>query len=184
MWDLAQSLLPASADMPAYTQAIMDLGATVCTPKKPACLTCPMQEDCIARREGRQLELPAPKPKKKIPERQTVMLMVQDGDRILLEQRPPTSIWGGLWSLPETESTLDAEADFATRFGLAIALEPALPEFVHVFTHFRLTITPQPARVTGAVALRSDQTRWFTRQEALAAGIPTPLRKLLLLPSV
>ncbi|GGP24066.1 A/G-specific adenine glycosylase [Silvimonas iriomotensis] len=184
MWDLAQSLLPGSADMPAYTQAIMDLGATVCTPKKPACLTCPMQDDCVARREGRQLELPVPKPKKKIPERQTVMLMVHDGDRILLEQRPPTGIWGGLWALPETTSTLEAETDFATRYGMHIALEPALPELVHVFTHFRLTITPQPARVVGASALKSDLTRWFTRQEALAAGIPTPLRKLLLLPSV
>ncbi|MDR3426778.1 A/G-specific adenine glycosylase [Silvimonas sp.] len=184
MWALAEFLLPAAADMPAYTQGIMDLGATLCTPKKPACLTCPLNEDCVARREGRQLELPAPKPKKKIPERQTVMLLVSDHGRLLLEQRPPTGIWGGLWCLPETSTTLAAEQDFQSRFGLQIELEPSLPELVHVFTHFRLTITPQPARVLATTGVQASNTRWFTREEALAAGIPTALRKLLLLPSI
>ncbi|AOY01663.1 A/G-specific adenine glycosylase [Jeongeupia sp. USM3] len=181
LWALADSLLPVAADMPAYTQAQMDLGATVCTPKKPACLACPVASDCIARITGRQAELPTPKPKKAVPERRTVMLLIRDDKgRLLLQKRPPTGIWGGLWSLPETADTLGAERHCADALGLAVALEPAQPDFVHVFTHFKLTITPQPAALLGATALADNDTlRWFGRDEALAAGIPTPLRRLL-----
>ncbi|GAA5786272.1 A/G-specific adenine glycosylase [Chitiniphilus shinanonensis] len=182
LWRLAAELLPAdAAAMPAYTQAQMDLGATVCTPRKPACMACPLADDCAARREGRQHELPTPKPKKTVPERSTVMLLIaDDAGRLLLEQRPPTGIWGGLWSLPEVPTTLEAEAAARTRFGLEIDPGAAGAELVHVFTHFRLTITPLPARVSGhAPVLRESAGRWFSRAEALAAGIPTPLRKLL-----
>ncbi len=179
---LAETLLPAAADMPAYTQALMDLGATVCTPKKkPACLACPMQDDCVARREGRQLELPWPKPKKTLPERETVMLLLRGDDgRLLLEQRPPSGIWGGLWSLPEVPTTLEAEAAMQTRFGLHIETDPAWPPLVHTFTHFRLTITPLPARVAGVSGVAENGLRWFSPAQALAAGIPTPLRRLLI----
>ncbi|SMC16111.1 A/G-specific DNA-adenine glycosylase [Andreprevotia lacus DSM 23236] len=181
LWALAESLLPPNAaDMPAYTQAQMDLGATVCTPRKPACLTCPLADDCRAKAEGCQLELPTPKPKKAIPERHTTMLLIRDAQgRLLLEKRPPTGIWGGLWCLPESTSTLQATAR-CQQLGLAVELDPALPDFVHVFTHFRLTITPQPATVSGAThAVHDDALRWFSTADALAAGIPTPLRKLL-----
>lgn len=182
LWLLAESLLPANGtQMPSYTQAQMDLGATVCTPKKPACLACPLQDDCVARQTGRQLELPTPKPKKKVPERSTVMLLIRnDAGELMLEQRPPTGIWGGLWSLPEVASTLDAEDSCRQRWGLTVLPEPALPDFVHVFTHFRLTITPQPVSVLNtAPAVQEAGVRWFSRDAALAAGIPTPLRKLL-----
>ncbi|WP_432721804.1 A/G-specific adenine glycosylase [Jeongeupia wiesaeckerbachi] len=182
LWALADSLLPASgSDMPAYTQAQMDLGATVCTPKKPACLACPISTDCVARLTGRQAELPTPKPKKAVPERSTVMLLIRnDAGRLLLQKRPPTGIWGGLWCLPETADTLGAERFCTDTLRLAVDLDPALPDFVHVFTHFRLTITPLPAIVVGATALADDGAlRWFDRSEALAAGIPTPLRRLL-----
>ncbi|WP_047392240.1 A/G-specific adenine glycosylase [Chitinibacter sp. ZOR0017] len=180
LWDLANALLPA-AGIEAYTQGLMDLGATVCTPKKPTCLTCPMSADCQARLSNRQAELPTPKPKKAVPEKSTVMLIIRNTQgQILLQKRPPTGIWGGLWSLPEVDSTLTASELAAQQLGLDIELEPALPDFVHVFTHYKLTITPQPAYVTGAQAVRSDQTQWFSQQEALAAGIPTPVRKLLL----
>lgn len=181
LWSLAESLLPGTAaDMPAYTQAQMDLGATVCTPRKPTCLTCPLAGDCRAKMEGRQLELPTAKPKKAVPERHTTMLLIRDAQgRLLLEKRPPTGIWGGLWCLPESASTLQA-AERCRQLGLTVDLDPALPDFVHVFTHFRLTITPQPAVVSGTTpAVHDDALRWFSTPEALAAGIPTPLRKLL-----
>ncbi|WP_255990188.1 A/G-specific adenine glycosylase [Chitinolyticbacter albus] len=182
LWQLAASLLPAAAaDMPAYTQAQMDLGATVCTPKKPACLACPLQDDCAARLLGRQHELPTRKAKKAIPERNTVMMLIRNNNgELLLEQRPPTGIWGGLWSLPEVASTLDAEETCRARFDLTVQLEPALPDFVHVFTHFRLTITPQPAAVlVSPPRLHEAGARWFSPEAALRAGIPSPLRKLL-----
>ncbi|UXY16662.1 A/G-specific adenine glycosylase [Chitiniphilus purpureus] len=182
LWQLAQTLLPANAeDMPAYTQAQMDLGATVCTPRKPACLACPVAEDCVARLTGRQHELPTPKPRKPLPQRHTVMLLIRDAEhRLLLERRAPTGIWGGLWCLPEVDSTLTAETTALAQLGLTLQTEPALPDFVHVFTHFRLTVTPLPARAVGIGPLRdTDRLRWFTRAEALSAGIPTPLRRLL-----
>lgn len=181
LWALADTLLPGAEGMPAYTQALMDLGATVCTPKKPACLMCPVHDDCQARLQGRQLELPWPKPKKTLPQRETVMLLMRDDHgRLLLEQRPPSGIWGGLWSLPEVAATLEAEASALSRFGVQIELEPVQAEIVHTFTHFKLIITPQPARVLGFSGAQESGVRWFTPQQALEAGIPTPLRRLLL----
>nr|WP_308446404.1 A/G-specific adenine glycosylase [Chitinimonas sp. BJYL2] len=181
LWQLAEDLLPASADdMPAFTQGIMDLGATVCTRSKPQCPRCPLRDDCRAHIEGRQAELPTRKPKKTIPERATVMLLVLDQGRILLEQRPPTGIWGGLWSLPETDAVATAPTLCRERFGLEVVPETALPPLVHVFTHFRLTITPLPVVLTGAAGVAEGSARWFGRAEALKAGIPTPVRKLLL----
>ena len=188
LWALAEALLPApnsdrlqaAAQIKAYTQGLMDLGATICTPKNPTCLTCPLNADCQARLSGRQAELPTKKPKKIIPEKSTVMVLVRNTHgEILLERRPPTGIWGGLWSLPEVDTTLSAAELIAQRFGLAIELEPALPDFLHVFTHYRLTITPQPAYLIGSHTLREDQTAWFSKSAALAAGIPTPLRKII-----
>lgn len=179
LWDLANALLP-TAGIEAYTQGLMDLGATVCTPKKPSCLTCPMSADCQARLNNRQAELPTPKPKKTVPEKSTVMLIIRnDAGQILLEKRPPTGIWGGLWSLPEVESTLIASELAAQQLGLKIELEPALPDFVHVFTHYKLTITPQPAYAIAASALHESNAQWFNIDAALAAGIPTPIRKIL-----
>lgn len=181
LWALAESLLPAAADMPAYTQAQMDLGATVCTPKKPACLACPLQDDCVAKRDGRQLELPTPKPKKTIPAKSTVMLLIRDGaGRILLQQRPPTGIWGGLWCLPEVPSTLDAEAVAREQLGCEIVLDETGEDFVHVFSHYRLTITPQYATLLREIPHARDAgLQWFAVNDALTAGIPKPLRSLL-----
>ncbi|QLI80454.1 A/G-specific adenine glycosylase [Chitinibacter fontanus] len=179
LWGLAHALLPAE-QIEAYTQGLMDLGATVCTPKKPTCLTCPMNADCQARLSNRQGELPTPKPKKTVPEKSTVMLIIRnDAGQILLEKRPPTGIWGGLWSLPEVESTLIASELAAQQLGLKIELEPALPDFVHVFTHYKLTITPQPAYAIAVSALHESNAQWFNIDAALAAGIPTPIRKIL-----
>src|SRR3546814_20076994 len=90
--------------MAAYTQGLMDLGATLCTRGKPDCARCPLAATCIARRDGRQAELPTPKARKAIPERQTGMLVLQRGGAILLQQPPAPGIWGGQWSLPEFES--------------------------------------------------------------------------------
>ena len=179
LWQLADELLPEQG-IERYTQSLMDLGATVCTPKKPACLTCPVQADCQARQQGRQAELPTPKPKKVSPERQTVLMLIRRSDKILLERRPPAGIWGGLWCLPETLSTLEAEAACLERFGLNVEFDSADDDFVHVFTHFRLTITPLPGKATGQIAsVHEDHLAWFSLEEALALGLPAPVRKLL-----
>ncbi|MEN9658517.1 MAG: A/G-specific adenine glycosylase [Pseudomonadota bacterium] len=179
LWQLAATLLPDQG-IERYTQSLMDMGATVCTPKKPACITCPVFDDCIARQQGRQSELPTPKPKKISPERQTVLMMITRDGKLLLERRPPTGIWGGLWSLPETTSTLEASDTCSQRYGLDVEFDSAAEDFVHVFTHFRLTITPLPGSVIGQTAItHEDHLGWFSPKEALELGLPSPVRKLI-----
>ena len=102
LWALAESLLP-DADLEAYTQGLMDLGATVCRRSRPVCENCPVRLECVAFRKGRQADLPTPRPRKALPERRTAMLLLMDEHMLLLERRPASGIWGGLLSLPEAD---------------------------------------------------------------------------------
>jgi len=152
LWALAEALLPASG-VEAYTQGLMDLGATICTRGKPRCGDCPLGADCLARRDYRQDQLPTPRPKKTVPERQTTLLILDDGNSVLLERRPPTGIWGGLLAPPECAGTASAEEiaraaeALARRHGCRLQAVEALPPLTHSFTHFRLHIAPQRCRV-------------------------------------
>ena len=162
MWTLAESLLPSNArndDVSAYTQGLMDLGATLCVRGKPDCLRCPFAADCVANVTGRQRELPTARPKKAVPTRRTWMLVLRDGDAVMLEKRPPSGIWGGLWSLPEAadEATL---AERARDFGGDGAVSPLAP-LTHTFTHFRLDIEPRLAELDRGWA---HGLRWVTRK--------------------
>ncbi len=184
MWTLAESLLPVNAsddDVSAYTQGLMDLGATLCVRGKPDCARCPFADDCVAHVTGRQRSLPAARPKKAVPTRRTWMLVLRDGDAVMLEKRPPSGIWGGLWSLPEAadETTL---AERARDFGGDGAVSPLAP-LTHTFTHFRLDIEPRLAeldRVSGARTVLGDaETAWVAIRDIDAYGVPAPVRKLL-----
>ncbi len=179
LWTLAESLLPEdAASMPAYTQALMDLGATCCSRVKPACTRCPFAADCVAHQQARTAELPAARPKKAQPTRYATLLLACHGGRVLLERRPPTGVWGGLMSLPELPAGELSEAWLA-QLGTGEVL-PAWPEFVHVFTHFKLVITPQPVEVDALAPRAAEDTRqWLTPEAAIAAGVPTPVRRLL-----
>jgi A/G-specific adenine glycosylase len=179
LWALAESLLP-EADVEIYTQALMDLGAGICLRRNPACDACPVETDCIARRAGRQHALPVPQPRKPVPQKRTVMLILRHGPDILLEKRPPTGIWGGLWSLPEMEPGADPLAAAWARYGLDAEALPSLPIVTHGFTHFRLTIIPQPMRVLGVSEHAEEKGRlWITPDEAVGAAIPSPVRRLV-----
>ncbi|XUW88800.1 A/G-specific adenine glycosylase [Burkholderia sp. M6-3] len=184
MWTLAESLLPSNAsddEVSAYTQGLMDLGATLCVRGKPDCLRCPFAADCVANVTGRQRELPTARPKKAVPTRRTWMLVLRDGDAVMLEKRPPSGIWGGLWSLPEAAD----EAALATRArksGGDGAVSPLAP-LTHVFTHFKLEIEPRLAefdRSVGALAALGDaDTAWVSVSDLDSFGVPAPVRKLL-----
>ncbi|GBG13671.1 A/G-specific adenine glycosylase [Novimethylophilus kurashikiensis] len=178
MWVLAESLLPTE-DIERYTQGLMDLGATLCTRTKPDCLRCPMQDDCVALRESLTTELPSPKPRKALSEKETVMLVIMDGEDILLEKRPSSGIWGGLWSLPEAAIGEDYAAIIKSRFGLEAELGQTWAPLTHTFTHFRLEITPQPLCVIGRPASQPSGTLWLSLDDAIEAAIPTPVRTLL-----
>lgn len=173
LWDLAESLLP-EGDIERYTQGLMDLGATLCTRSRPRCGECPVATDCVARRDGRQGELPASKPRAAVPERTATFVLLTDGDRLLLERRPPSGLWGGLLVPPEGDP-----AGVAARFGLTLGERQALPPFKHAFTHFRLTLEPVLCTVTGAAGLAEPGLEWVELARAADAGVPAPIRKLI-----
>ena len=183
LWRAADSLLPKTSSGTAiepYTQALMDLGATVCTRTKPRCGECPVAADCVARREDCIAELPTPRPRKPLPRRAARVLVLERAGTILLEKRPAVGIWGGLWSLPEVDVESDIAAHCRARFGADVAVRAALPPIEHGFTHFRLTLFPQ------RVAVRRWPQRaeapglvWLTRDDALAAALPAPIRALI-----
>ena len=180
LWQRADQHTPAER-VADYTQAIMDLGATVCVRARPLCLTCPVAEHCVARREGLTAQLPTPKVGKAIPTRATVMLVLRDDvGRILLERRGPQGVWSGLWSLPEAGDHDDAWRRAATLAHIDDA--KSLAPFVHVFSHYRLDVEPilfDQSRPIAHVADQPDR-RWVTPTEIDALGLPAPVRTLLL----
>jgi len=189
----ATALLPEAADdMPAYTQGIMDLGATVCTSRSPTCLLCPMASSCVAAAEGEPERYPVKTRKLKRGQREHVWLWLQQGDRLWLTQRPETGVWARLWSLPEFDSTAEFDAASEGWPGQG----EWLPSFTHVLTHLDWRLHPLrwtlPAGVQDAAAAEGadrvarkaitaawPEGGWYTREQALAMGLPAPLRKLL-----
>lgn len=188
LWQRAVALLP-QCDVEAYTQGLMDLGATLCTRTKPSCSRCPLAERCIALATERVHLLPVRKLKKAVPEKHTTMLVISDRDRVLLEQRPDSGIWGGLLSLPELDP-FDAEmerqeiesaiASVAVRFGVPDCWERLQP-FSHVFTHFKLHVAPYRVRLSQAAGIAAQSRHvWYATSRLAEAPLPAPVKKLLL----
>ena len=179
LWREAEALLP-DRGIETYTQALMDLGATICTRASPRCTECPVAVDCVARREDRIAELPSPRPLKALPQRAVRVLLIERAGAILFDTRPTIGIWAGLWSLPEIAVNADIVRQCKTRFATDIVVGEALVPIEHGFTHFRLTIHPQrigirrwPARAEGPGLV------WLTRDDALAAALPAPIKALI-----
>lgn len=184
LWNVAErSLPPDPVRMADYTQAQMDLGATLCTRARPRCGECPLGELCVAHRDGRTGELPFARPKKKIPQRETAMVWLRDAHgRTLLQQRLARGIWASLWSLPEVDAgDIDAASAIASRHGRIIHPPQGLPAIEHAFTHYRLRI--HPLLFDGVAAKDrvrdNDGLRWATRGELASLGIPAPVRRLI-----
>jgi A/G-specific adenine glycosylase len=179
LWSLAQSLLPEEGIEP-YTQGLMDLGATLCTRTRPRCGTCPLAEACEALKLGKPVHYPAPKPRKALPHKTTVMLLlVQDG-RVLLQKRPPAGIWGGLWSLPEFDSTSEALESCRARLGIMVESQRTLQPLKHGFTHYSLTISPLLCVAAARATLAAEPgSAWWAVDEAIQSSIPAPVRTLL-----
>ncbi len=177
LWRLAETRVP-SRNARAYTQGLMDLGAMVCTRRRPACDTCPIETDCVARRTHRVAELPAPRPRRVLPEKSVAMLLLCDRGELMLEKRPPRGIWGGLWSLPELGPDVDARAHCHSRYGFEIQALRALPALNHSFTHFRLKIQPLEIHLASRGTTPAGQL-WLAPVDALNAALPAPVRTLL-----
>jgi A/G-specific adenine glycosylase len=178
LWELAEACTPR-ARVAAYTQAIMDLGATVCTRAKPACARCPLADGCAARAAGRTAEIPAARRRAARRLRHSHLVLVRAGDRVLLLRRPPRGIWGGLWAPPEFPDADAASAFLAERFGAA-GPPQRLPPFRHAFTHFDLEIEPwllEAGDAAGGVA--EGEARWHELASIHAVGLPAPVARLL-----
>ena len=180
LWSLSELCSPR-ARVAEYTQAIMDLGATVCTRARPACLLCPVAADCVALREGRQAELPAPRPKTRRPQSEAwVVVAIRAGGELLLERRPPQGIWGGLLGLPEFPTREHALQWIHERLTGAQAAESAEP-LRHAFSHFELEMKPLIVRCTDTVAGLRDDDRylWYDPHDPPRLGLPKPVATLI-----
>ena len=189
LWQRAVALLPRQ-DIEAYTQGLMDMGATLCTRSRPSCPSCPLAQRCAAFATDRVHLLPARKPKKAVPEKNTAMLVITDQDHVLLEQRPDSGIWGGLLSLPELEVRGDSDeypepfnermAAAVAPFGMVASCERLQP-FSHGFTHFKLHVAPYRVSLTKRSDMAGEERHvWYRTDRLAAAPLPAPVKKLLL----
>jgi A/G-specific adenine glycosylase len=179
LWRLAEELTPQQR-VGHYTQAMMDLGATLCTRSKPSCLLCPVRAGCRAHLLGRAGDFPEPRPRKMLPQKRTLMPLLVDPDgAILLYRRPSSGLWGGLWSLPEIDH-LDALDALAGQHALSLAEPRALPGLTHTFSHFQLAIEPWlvPATPQGAAVAEGDWL-WYNLASPPRLGLAAPVKKLL-----
>jgi A/G-specific adenine glycosylase len=179
MWLRAEQELP-NTNIEAYTQGLMDLGATVCTRSKPTCLLCPVHASCVAHAEGRVEELPGRAATRAVPHREINMLLLISSGEVLLEKRPSPGIWGGLWSLPEVAVEHDALAAAKKKFGINGRVRRKLEMVPHGFTHYSLSIYPVEIAVSkrGGEAM-SVATMWVNLHDALDAAIPAPVKRIL-----
>jgi A/G-specific adenine glycosylase len=171
LWRIAESRLPASR-MADYTQAVMDLGATLCTPRAPACGRCPVAADCVARARGLTARIPSPRPRRVRPHRHARLLLIRNAaGELLLERRPTRGIWGGLWCPPLLPEEKTGEAGSGSTL--------SLPSVRHAFTHFDLTLRPVHLRRAPAAALGGGNTDWVKLSRLPRLGLPAPVRSLL-----
>ena len=180
LWQLAEQYTPDTR-LPDWTQAMMDMGATLCTRSKPACEQCPIAQWCEAHAQGKETDYPESKPKKTLPEKHTRMLMVinQYGE-VLMEKRPPAGIWGGLWSLPQAGAEESIEIAIRELTGLSINSSEIWPEFRHTFSHYHLDIEPVKAFADQGKSIADNpHFHWQPLDRAVELGIPAPVKKLI-----
>jgi len=180
LWALAQQCTPEQS-VAEYTQAIMDLGATVCTRARPQCPLCPLREHCVAFAEGLQHTLPTPRPRKMRPQRSAYLVILKrDDGALLLEQRPPSGVWGGLWSFPQFEQRTAALQWLGDSSHERTPLP--LPAYQHAFTHFDLTLHPLVAEFGAAMAVADHAQRlWYDPRHPARIGLAKPTLDLIAL---
>ncbi len=184
LWDIAERYCPSSR-FGDYTQAMMDMGATLCTRSKPRCQECPLNNHCLAFKQGNPLDYPGKKPKKSLPEKAVQMLLVRNAfGEILLQQRPPSGLWGGLWCLPEVAP--DEDASHATHQLLQLKTRKGISElerwdtYRHTFSHFHLDITPVVLQLNVPPSnIVDNQQRWMDPANPHTIGFAAPVKKLL-----
>ena len=178
LWTLAEACTPQRG-VASYTQAIMDLGATLCTRARPACTLCPMISMCVAAREGRQAELPGRKRKRHRPAREATLLIAQAGDdaAVFVQRRPTSGLWGGLWSPPQFDDEAAALSWCAAEFG-ATQIAQVMTPIEHAFTHFDLLLKPIRVLCRPRGHVQEGETLWYDLKSPPKIGLPQPIQKL------
>lgn len=182
LWELAEKCTP-TLNCRSYTQAIMDLGATLCTRSKPSCTLCPLQKNCQAYLSHRTLEFPQKKPRKKLPVKATQMLIIKSkkGEKVLLKKRPPHGIWGGLWSFPEVQVNASI-SNFLKNYSFTTQDEIISWDTVrHTFSHFHLDIKPQILILDKepSMLMEKHDWHWYDLKSPTKLGLAAPVKKLL-----
>ncbi len=181
LWQIAETNTPEMG-VERYNQAMMDMGAMICTRSKPKCELCPVSTQCIALKELRQTDFPGKKPKKTLPEKQTWFAILQCDDKVWLEQRPQVGIWGGLWCFPQHDNA-DLTSLLDKRLGQQLSLieqQSQLTAFRHTFSHYHLDIVPmlyelksQPTEINEASG------QWYDLNNPPKIGLAAPVQKIL-----
>ena len=181
LWELAEHYTPTQRNQ-NYTQSMMDLGAMVCTRSNPKCDSCPLQRHCLGYKEGNPTRYPHKKPKLSPPIRHKYFVIIINQDNeLLLEKRPPSGIWGGLWAFPEADNLNAVEMMSTNDFHCDIQSTQSLELFRHTFSHFHLDITPIVIKTTckSQMIMDSDRYFWYKLRSSLPGGIAAPVNKLL-----
>ena len=186
LWQLSEQLTPTQ-ETDSFNQAMMDLGATLCTRSKPQCELCPVEQSCLAKASEQQANFPQKKPKKKTPVKQTIMLIPRISsptcNKVLMEKRPPTGIWGGLWCFYEVNEEADINA-LMTTLSLNVLSSQTLQTFRHTFSHFHLDITPIVLECQVILTTKinePEQQKWYDLNTGLDVGLAASTQKLLTL---
>jgi A/G-specific adenine glycosylase len=178
LWPHAERLLPKNG-IETYTQALMDLGATVCTRNLPRCDACPVASRCEARKGKRTDSIPAPRPRKALPQKSVTWLLLLHKNALLFEKRPAPGIWGGLWSFPDAPAK-DVDGYCSRSFGCEVKSKKNLEVLEHAFTHFKLSIQPLLCEVAiRKSVLQTPGRAWMDADEAREAAVPAPVRAVL-----
>jgi A/G-specific adenine glycosylase len=181
LWQIAEQYTPTVASA-EYTQAMMDIGATICTRSQPHCQNCPLLDNCIAFNDDKTNSIPKTKSSKKLLTKSSKMLILRNHQgEIYLQKRPPSGIWGGLWCLPELTSDTNVEHWCQTELGLHITQQQLLTEFRHTFSHFHLLIQPIQATVSKVnhTIHETQSSIWFSPINPPRIGLASPIKKLL-----
>ncbi|MCE9678032.1 A/G-specific adenine glycosylase [Shewanella sp. AS1] len=181
LWQLTSALTP-KADIAQYNQAMMDIGANVCTRSKPQCHLCPVAIDCQAQLQGRQSDFPGKKPKKTLPEKQAFMLIIQDNDKVMMAKRPPAGIWGGLWCFPQFATLAELE-NYLEAQQLSLSSNEALDSFRHTFSHFHLDISAYIAKLEPGKAqqiMEDDASLWYNLANPPKVGLAAATERILI----
>jgi A/G-specific adenine glycosylase len=181
LWSLAEKHTPIKS-IRDYTQAIMDLGATVCIRRNPVCDVCPLTKSCFSRKTARQHDFPGSKPKKTIPSKETIFAIIENNKgEVLLQQRPPSGIWGGLWCFPEVSTDEPIVDTIKKQFGFKIKQQTEYQRFKHTFSHFHLMIRPVHIKLAGKTMMINEEgeSTWLNPAKDSSLGLPAPVVSLL-----